>query len=442
MEQIRGIERWTFLLIATTALTWHGGQSAGAEMAANPAEPGPCEVSAQIVEIDEISETRLFFPSDSECGGVTAAPYPGLVFAHGFSMFGLTNGAADNAGHGGHMASWGYVVAIPVLSDDVEGRIEDVQAVLSYLETETATPGSTLYQKVDVGRLAAAGHSFGGATVLALAARDARVKAVVALDPVYHQGGPFGGEEPVIWDPAIEGVQVTVPTSIQGAPASNCNSEGDYAEITPFVGASHKAEIFIVDASHCDFMDPGQSMCEMVCDGSVDPARTRLVRKYMTAWFNYYLYLETDQHAYIYGDEADADVAAGRIEREVSTAPRNLTATGLEEAITLDWDLYDHAIVAGYNIYRSTESGSYSADPYARVGRVSSYVDSDVVGGQRTFYTLRSRDLRGNEHQASDEVSAVPEGSLPPSPEPTPSGELEHLLYLPLILARGEIDGK
>jgi hypothetical protein len=73
---------------------------------------------------------------------------------------------------------------------------------------------------------------------------------------------------------------------------------------------------------------------------------------------------------------------------------------------------------------------------------VSSYVDSDVVAGQRYFYILQSRDLAGNEHQASDEVSAVPEGPLPPSPEPTPNGELEHPLYLPLILARGGTDGK
>ena len=58
------------------------------------------------------------------------------------------------------------------------------------------------------------------------------MKAVVALDHAYHQGGPSAGEEPVIRDPETEGVGIAVPTSIQGAPASNCNSEGDYAEIT------------------------------------------------------------------------------------------------------------------------------------------------------------------------------------------------------------------
>jgi len=84
----------------------------------------------------------------------------------------------DNAGNGEHLASWGYVVAIPVLLDGVEGQIADMQAVLSYLKESNAAD-SFLFQKADVDRLAVAGHSFGGATVLALAARDVRVKAVV-----------------------------------------------------------------------------------------------------------------------------------------------------------------------------------------------------------------------------------------------------------------------
>jgi hypothetical protein len=241
------------------------------------------------------------------------------------------------------------------------------------------------------------------------------------LDPVYHQGGPFPGEEPEIWDPDVEGPSITVPTCVLGAPASNCNSEADYAEIYPFIGATHKAMFLVANASHCDFMDPGHFACEWVCDGTTDPARTRLIQKYMTAWFSYYLHLNTDHYDYLYGTEADTDVAAGLIERQVDTAPRGLTASGSVEAVALAWELYGHPIVAGHNIYRRLPGGSYTEMPYAQVGRTSTYLDVGLLVGQVYSYTLCSRDSAGNPHQLSGEVSAVPAGSTA-------------WVYLPIIL--------
>lgn len=407
MSRMKRIQQGVCLLLTAGALAWSSARAARPQTASNPGEPGPCTVSNQTVEVNGDIETHIHYPSSDQCTGGITAPFPTIAFAHGFSMFGLTNGARDNAGNGEHLASWGYVVAIPVLPDDVEGRIADMQAVMSYLETESDTPGSFLYQKADTERLAVVGHSFGGATILALAARDARVKAAVALDPVYHQGGPGEGEEPVIWDPAIEGPDIAIPTCILGAPASNCNSEADYAEIYPFVGATHKASFLIAGASHCDFMDPGHWACSLVCEGTTDPARTQLVQKYTTAWLNYYLQLNTDYYDYLYGTEADADVTAGHIERQVATAPRGLTATGASDAIRLAWELYAHPIVAGYNIYRRLPGESYTDAAYAQVGRTGVYSDTGVLEGQVYSYTLRSRDPAGNLHQAADEVSAV-----------------------------------
>jgi dienelactone hydrolase len=383
-----------------------GGYAVGLRAAADPSQPGPCAVASHVVYIDGESETQIHYPSAQQCGDGIAAPYPAIAFAHGFSMFGLTHGARDNAGNGEYLASWGYVAAIPVLPDDVEGRIDDMQEVLSYLEAETGRPASFLYQKVDTNRLATAGHSFGGATVLALSARDARIKAVVALDPVYHQGGPTPGEEPEIWDPDVEGPQIAVPACILGAPASNCNSEADYAEIYPFVGAMHKASFLIAGASHCDFADPGNPFCGFVC-GASDPERTRLIQKYMTAWLNYYMYLNTDSYDFLYGTAADADIAAGLIERQVDTAPRGLTAIGIPEGIVLEWEPYEHPIVAGYNVYRRLAGQSYVDNPHAQVGRTRVYSDTGLAGGQVYSYTLCSCDPVGNLHQVSAEVSAV-----------------------------------
>jgi dienelactone hydrolase len=394
------------LLLIVGTLIW----LVESQVAAGPGEPGPCAVASQTVNINGALETKVYYPTTDSCDAAIAAPYPAVAFAHGFSMFGLSNGAAENAGNGEHLARWGYVVAIPRLPDDAEERITDTLDVLSYLETETGTPGSFLYQKVDTNRLATAGHSFGGATALAAAARDARVKAVVALDPVYHQGGPTGGDP--FWDPETEAPNITVPTVILGAPPSNCNSDADYVDIYPWVGVTHKASYLIVGASHCDFTDPGHFLCYLFCGGGqADPVKTQLSQKYMVAWFNYYLYVNTDHYDYLYGIEADADIVAGSIERQADTAPREFTARGSIEAVVLEWELYEHPIVAGYNIYRHLPSGVFTDEPHVQVGRVSSYRDRGLVAGQIYTYTIRSRDAAHNLHESSDTVNAAPVGS-------------------------------
>lgn len=433
----RALRGATFVFLASTMVWLMGyGYKTRTQAAIAPDQPGPCAIQHQEVTVNG-QETHIYYPTS--CSGWVGAPYPGIAFAHGFSMFGLSNGPAENAGHGEHLASWGYVVAIPKLADDVEKRITDIKAVLTYLETETNSPGSFLYHKVDTNRLGLAGHSFGGATVLAVGAQDARVKAIVALDPVYHQGGPGGNPE--IWDPDVEGPKITAPTCVLGAPASNCNSEADYAEIYPYIGAVHKATFFIVGASHCDFMHPSNAFCSLVCEGATSSARTGLTQKYMTAWFNYYLHYNTNYYDYLYGAEADEDIDTGLIERRVDTAPRHVTATGQYKAVLLNWELYDHPIIAGYNAYRRQSGQSYPPSPQIHTGPTNHHLDEGLAGGETYFYTLCSRDPAGNEHQLSDEVSATTQGKGPPevtaTPEPTATvapGPAWEKCYLPMVL--------
>ena len=429
--------RW-LLILTILGLGWQAsiletGLAAAGPIATQLGERGPCAISSSIVTIDGELTTHLYVPVGAgpsrplECAPGIAAPYPAIAFAHGFSMFGLTNGAQDNAGNGEHLASWGYVAAIPELPDDFEARLAAMQRVLSYLETEAALEGSALYQRVDPDRLAAAGHSLGGATALALAARDARLRAVVALDPVYHTGG-FGGEGDALWDPEAEAPRIAIPAGILGAPASSCNAGADYADIYPWVGATHKASYTLVGGSHCDFTDPGNPLCGWIC-GPADPARTDLSQKYMTAWFNYYLYPRASEHtdhsySALYGAESEADVDAGRIERQVDTAPRGLSAWGAVGAIPLGWTPYAHPVIAGYNVYRRSPGAGFDPTPYAQVGRTGAYTDTDVVAGQIYSYTVRSRDASGNVHGPADEVSAVARDR--------PS--IPRTCYLPLLL--------
>lgn len=189
----------------------------------------------------------------------------------------------------------------------------------------------------------------------------------------------------------------------------------------------------IVGASHCDFADPGNPLCSWVCEGTTDPARTQLIQKYMTAWFNYYLQLETGNYGYLYGAQADADIVAGCIERQVDTAPRDLMTRSSVEAVALEWELYEHPIVAGYNVYRMSfirrrlPGGTFTEPPHAQVGRTSAYVDTGLLAGQVYSYALRSCDPSGFLHESSIEVGAVPlEGAS--------------WIYLPIVLRATDLE--
>jgi hypothetical protein len=386
---------------------------------ANPGDPGPCATSSRAVTIGSMQAT-VHYPVSATCGTWASAPYAAIAFAHGFSMFGLSDGVAENAGNGQHLASWGYVVVIPKLEDAAATRIMQLGSALDYLVLQTFTAGGFLEGQVDVNRLAVAGHSLGGSTALATAAHDGRVKAVVALDPVYHEGG-FSGEGAAIWNPAEDGVYITVPTGILGAPPSSCNAQADYAEIYGFMAATHRAAFLINGASHCDFPDPASSFCSSFCgDSGTDAARTVLSQKYMTAWFIYYLLLKTDYYTYLYGNEAAKDLTAEySISPQIDTAPHGFTSSFVGGVVNLQWTLYSHEEVADYNVYRRLGSdAAYPAMPLAHLSPVSSFYDSQVVNGQTYVYRINSYDPLGNEHQASEDVT-VYISSVPVTVTPT-----------------------
>ena len=398
----RPVKAWGFFVSIALFMTIFFQQQSWAEQ---PGEEGPCQIAVEAVMQDSL-EIDIYYPQGG-CASALDAPYPAIAYAHGFSFFGLSDGAGDNSGNGKHLASWGYIVTVPDLPDDAETRVEEIIRVLDFLAAANEDASSFLYGQVDPERFTVVGHSLGGATALAVAARDARIKAVVALDPVYHARTIGGGEYPV-WDPAVEGPIITVPTSILGAPADACNSQADFEKIYPLVGSTHKASFVLVDASHCVFADPGNSGCDLLCGGDTGPELTQLSQKYMTAWLNYYLREQPDNYDYVYGAGADADIVAGTIRRTVSTSPRNLSAQGIPGAIELQWTAYEQAMVAGYHIYRRQPGQSFPESPLSSSGLSSSYLDKQVTDGQTYIYKLRSYDPAGNLHQESGEAMATP----------------------------------
>ncbi|ETV76783.1 hypothetical protein, variant [Aphanomyces astaci] len=70
-----------------------------------------------------------------------------------------------------------------VRNNQVHTRVHHIQTVLDALaDLQNDDVDGLLYHQLDLDRIVAAGHSFGGATALSAAKRDARIKAVVGLD--------------------------------------------------------------------------------------------------------------------------------------------------------------------------------------------------------------------------------------------------------------------
>jgi predicted dienelactone hydrolase len=389
------------------------------QIPSDPSQPGNFTVAQISVTINNPANghslaTTIYYPSSSGAVDPSSSPYPTLVFSHGFQ-----SSVSNYTGNATHLASWGYIVAVPSFSDGWSGdnltpRVSDIRAVLSYLESENVNTGSIFYQRIDPNRFGAVGHSLGGAASLAVAGEDNRIKAVIALDPASGATSPFARVAGIRAGAAATGYQTIVaPALIIGTPASSCNGNAEYNSMYDDTGAEHKSKQVIANGSHCDFMDTSdttfRNLCYAFCGGSFDQQRLDLAKKLTAAWLNYYLQLRSDYFTYIYGSQLTGDVQSGKIITSTfQTAPRGFAATSSIGAINLSWTLSSYPVITGYNVYRSIQSGNFPPSPFVQTGRQAFYLDNNVSNGQRYYYLLRSRDASGNEHQPSIEVSAIP----------------------------------
>jgi VCBS repeat-containing protein len=89
-------------------------------------------------------------------------------------------------------------------------------------------------------------------------------------------------------------------------------------------------------------------------------------------------------------------------------APTNLSATGGDGVVDLDWDDNSEPDLASYSVYRDTSSGG----PYAQIdsGVASSdYSDTSVTNGVTYYYVVTAVDTASNESGYSNEASATPD---------------------------------
>jgi predicted dienelactone hydrolase len=206
-------------------------------------------------------EVAMWLPS----GSAPATGYPLVVFSHGFRGCNTQSVFLMQA-----LAQDGYVVLAPnhgdagCGSDGARGmpmpsesfrrgeewseqtyrdRAEDIEAVLDVVLREKTWHNV----RIDAQRIALAGHSLGGYTVLGLAGawpawKDARVKAVLALSPFcapYVAKGDLGGlHVPVMYQGGTRDMGIT-PTVRRAKGAFDQSSAPKY--YVEFNGAGHLA---------------------------------------------------------------------------------------------------------------------------------------------------------------------------------------------------------
>jgi acetyl esterase/lipase len=117
-------------------------------------------------------------------GPVKKAKLPVLVFCNGGCMdtsIGYENMLADIASYGYVVVAIGELQMFAQHENDKHTSSTMVVKALDWITQQAADPASPYYQKIDADCIAAAGHSCGGAQVLANAA-DARLKTYLILN--------------------------------------------------------------------------------------------------------------------------------------------------------------------------------------------------------------------------------------------------------------------
>ncbi|HTM52600.1 MAG TPA: hypothetical protein VL175_01150, partial [Pirellulales bacterium] len=192
-----------------------------------------------------------------------AAPLPVVLFSPG-------NGTNVElyAAHGEELASHGFVVvgvnhpydvmAVRLMDDTVAGytstqpgeesnlRVDERAADLRFIldrMAEMARDGNALAGRLDLGRVAAMGHSRGGHTAARACASDARLRSGINLDGL-HSGGPYStraDEEPPPQPFLYIGKERTIGARTEEIIAAN----------------PHGSLVSVPNAAHADFSDGG-----------------------------------------------------------------------------------------------------------------------------------------------------------------------------------------
>ena len=224
-----------------------------------------------------ILDTFVWYPAPADATGAVAfggiegaplapgAPFPLLLFSHGSCSFPGASSFLTTA-----LAARGFVVVAPThpgnsfaeyprcaddgaVLDAFLNRAGDVEYVLDRVLELSADAGDALAGAIDASRIGMSGWSFGGQTTLQVTARDARVRAGLALAPA---GVEFAAADL----PAIH-----APLMVIG---SELDSLAPFAQQSEPAFAALRAPRYLVE-----LLDTGHFAYADICSPGLEPIR-------------------------------------------------------------------------------------------------------------------------------------------------------------------------
>lgn len=284
----------------------------------DPGSPGPEKTVSFDLQVQvgrsTVSLTVIGPSDDGKEITRRAAPHPVVVISPGFTL-----DRKQYTNYGTRLATYGLVAVLQKSRNEFNHATyrDDTIALLSWLGAPTGADAARVSGRVDLGRLGLAGHSLGGKISILVAAQDARVKALLGLDPVDAN------------NPAAlpEIGKIKLPTGIPMAFLGETTSKtggmpctpaaGNYEALYGKAGAPAFA-ITLAAAAHNDFVD-NFAMCPTCsfCPGGTAPRdRTnRLAVKYTAAYFLWALAGDTRARDYFAGAAFQQDITDGYITR-------------------------------------------------------------------------------------------------------------------------------
>lgn len=169
--------------------------------------------------------------------GAPAAPT--VVLVHGFSR--TPSALADLAAH---FASWGLTVATPGMCHSTPLDSDPPLDAAEMLDSKAMIGATDVIW---------AGHSAGGLRSILAANLDPQTVAVLGLD--------LTDGDDLAFDAAPS---LTVPLHGLVGEAGMCNSDGNGVGVYQAAAGSHAVRV--TEADHCDFEDPTDWMCTMLCE--------------------------------------------------------------------------------------------------------------------------------------------------------------------------------
>lgn len=283
----------------------------------DPDQPGPLRTARLDLQVPlgtrSSVETTLIGPSEDGMELSRRGPFPLVVISPGFTL-----DRKQFQSYGDRLASYGIVAVLQKSRSEFNHAQyrDDTVALLDWLISPTGPDASRVAGRADKDRIGLAGHSLGGKISLLVAEKDARVKAVLGIDPV-DAGTPQARA-----DLARIKLPLGIPLFYIGETTSKtggltpCTPADANYEVLYTRSPTPALAITVSGAAHNDFVDSFMrcGSCGFCPGGSAPKDRTnRLAVKYCAAYFLWALKDDPRGADYLLGAGPQRDTAAGYV---------------------------------------------------------------------------------------------------------------------------------